>query len=278
LSITAFKIASHVLATAVERVASEALQDLESEHGEALGAAGAVGTLSRLGTPEAASGLAVSEGASGLAVSDAPGSIGDTWSWSDTDATPYEHSWNAENFDGVGDPVSLGPYQRTQETGYTCGVVAQITVLESMTGEYVSEADARQRATEMGWLSEDGTSLESYGKLLESYGVEVEQRSTCDITDIADALERGDRVMVAVNATEIWNPMRDANGEVVPQPPCAGHAVWVTGIDCQDGVWTVILNDSGTPDGAMEAVSLEDFTQAWSGYDNYAVIAHAGEQ
>lgn len=204
------------------------------------------------------------------------GGIGD-WCGNEP-ATLYEHSWEPEGFSGSGDPCGLAPFHRAQAADDTCAVVAQVSVLESVTGEYVSESDAVARAEDLGlYAPGEGTTASQIGKLLESYGVDVERREQCDLVGLAEALERGDRVIVAVNADEISRPMRDQNGDVVPQYQSGGHAVWVTGLDVQDGKLTVILNDPGTPEGAMKAVSIDDFTHAWAMYDNLAIIAPARE-
>jgi hypothetical protein len=88
-------------------------------------------------------------------------------------------------------------------------------------------------------------------------------------------LQHNDRVIVGLNANEIWHPCRDsATGEPV-ELPLAGHAVWVTGIDQElDGSIKVILCDSGTPDGRAEAVDVADFLNAWADYGNEMVVAH----
>ena len=95
------------------------------------------------------------------------------------------------------------------------------------------------------------------------------------LEDIANALEKGDRVIVALDANEIWSPLRDADGIPIEQPN-GGHAVWVTGIDPQaDGSVKIILNDSGHPDGKMTAIDAVDFLNAWEDYSNFIVVADA---
>ena len=55
------------------------------------------------------------------------------------------------------------------------------------------------------------------GKLLNELGIPTEQKYHANLEDIADALEKGDRVIVGLDANEIWNPMRDANGAAIEQ-------------------------------------------------------------
>lgn len=197
--------------------------------------------------------------------------------WLTESYVPYEHTWNPSHFNGVGDPVGEAEFWRLQN-GNSCAVNAQISVIESITGEVIPEATA------CDWLEGEGcydphtgTTLDGMNKLVEHHGIPSELTTGATIDDLADALDRGDRVIVALNAQEIWEPLRDAEtGEVVPQAG-GGHAVMITGIDqAEDGSFTVIMNDSGHPEGQMRAVALEDFLEAWSDYDNAMVVARGG--
>jgi len=113
------------------------------------------------------------------------------------------------------------------------------------------------------------------GKLLNELGVPTEQKYDSTLLDIADALEKGDRIIVGLDANEIWQPIRDKLGNPLEQTD-AGHAVWVTGIDTKpDGSVKIILNDSGDPNGMMKVVDALDFLNAWEDYGNFLVTADA---
>lgn len=187
-----------------------------------------------------------------------------------------ETDWTPEQFDGWGNPVEDADCWQQQESSTSCAVVSQIGVYESITGSEISEADACQIAEENGWYDpETGTIPEDVGKFLDYCGIPTEQRYDATLQDIADALERGDKVIVGLDANEIWYPTEDATGSPVEQPD-GGHAVWVTGIDSEpDGTVKIILNDSGTPDGCMKVVEAEDFLNAWEDFGNFLVIADA---
>ena len=188
--------------------------------------------------------------------------------------------WEPDRFEGWGNPIEDADCWQLQDGQNSCAVVAQIGVYESITGEDISEAEACQIAEENGWFDpEIGTYPENVGKLLEALGIPTEQRYEANLEDIATALERGDKVIVALDANEIWTPIRDpATGSPVEQSN-GGHAVWVTGIDQQpDGSVQIILNDSGTPDGRMKAVDAADFLNAWQDYGNLLVVADAPDQ
>ena len=119
---------------------------------------------------------------------------------------------------------------------------------------------------------------EAVGNLLEYYGVPVDREYDTPLTDVFDALLRGDKVIVALNANEIWEPQAGPDGQPL-ELPVAGHAVWVTGMhQDDDGQWTVVLNDTGTPGGRQETVSLPDFMNAWDDFGRYAVMTQAAEE
>ena len=191
----------------------------------------------------------------------------------------YHHTWNVEDFDGVGDPEAYGPYWDLQN-GNSCAVNAQRWVIESMTDIEMSEEEACQLAIDNDWYDPaSGTMPEHMNKILEYHGLETNMSygdSENQLEKLIEALENGDHVIVGLNAHEIWSPQRYVNsGMPVEQYPPGGHAVWVTGVDFhEDGSITVIMNDTGHPNGRMEAVALEDFVNAWGDFDNLMVIAH----
>lgn len=186
----------------------------------------------------------------------------------------YVPPWDPEGFQGVGDPVGLAGMHRAQEGEDTCAVVCQTSIMRSLDGWAPDEAVAVSIAHELGIYSPgEGTSRRALGGLLEHYGVATDGPRSSSIEELAQGLAAGKRVLVAVNANQIWRPQRDAGGGVVRQIPPAGHAVWVTGIDMQSGEWTVIVNDPGRADGAMRPIALDDFIAAWDDFDRTAVFA-----
>jgi hypothetical protein len=186
----------------------------------------------------------------------------------------YVHEWDPQHFDGIGDPIGLADLWFIQEGDNACAVATQTMVLEAITGAGFDEEALADLAEANGWFDpEIGTPLGAVGLLLEHHGLDTEVLFGAEIGDLAAALERGDHVLVSVNANEIWTPLRDAYGMPVQQP-VDGHSVWVTGLDrSPDGTFHVLLNDPGTPDGQMAPVALEDFVNAWQDVDNHLVIA-----
>lgn len=162
----------------------------------------------------------------------------------------------------------------------SCAVVAQRGILESLTGVDLLEAEVCQIAEGNGWFDpETGTHPEAVGNLLNQFGIPTQQSYDATLEDIADALEQGNKVIVGLDANEVWTPLRDSVTHAPIEQTDAGHAVWVTGIDAQpDGSVKIILNDSGIPDGQMKAVDAEDFLNAWSDHGNFTVVAYPPKQ
>ncbi|MDF2925714.1 MAG: hypothetical protein K0R57_4628 [Paenibacillaceae bacterium] len=177
----------------------------------------------------------------------------------------------------IGDPVSDMPHIEMQEGMNSCAIASQKGVIESITGREIPEIELSYHAYRNGWYDPAaGTAPEHVGKLIEDCGIPVDRGYDWSAADLADALDRGEKVIVGLNSNEIWHAQYDANGNPT-ELPNAGHAVWVTGMYQDDsGNWFVIMNDSGVPDGAGETVPLHDFLNAWEDYGNFAVITKTG--
>jgi hypothetical protein len=179
-----------------------------------------------------------------------------------------------ENTVEYGDPLTDADYWREQDSDASCSVVAQISVYESLTGEYIPEADAADYAAEQGWFDPDtGTFTEDTGNILEDLGIEVSASYDNSLADLADALDAGNKPLVALDANEIWYPEYDRRGNSIELEDM-GHVVWVTGISEEaDGSVSIILNDSGDPNGSASVVGYDDFMNAWEDRDFFAAIA-----
>lgn len=164
-----------------------------------------------------------------------------------------------------GTPWTDAQYWRYQQSATSCAVVAQICVFQSLTGHYISEADANHFAQHMGWFDPTvGTPIVYIGHILDVLGIPTYETFHA----LQSALARGDKPIVGLDANEIWYPQVDGYGNPLEQLD-AGHAVWVIGINYGwDGSISILLNDSGTPYGLASVVSYGDFMNAWqdSGY------------
>ena len=187
---------------------------------------------------------------------------------------PYQTDWNPATFHGVGHPVAESTHWHQQHEN-DCAVMAQADIYESITGHHLTEQEALRIVTQHGWYH-DGTTLDDTGKLLDYLGIHTQHYTNASLQDLYTALQRGDHVIVGVNANEIWFPYHDAATGAPIEQSVGGHAVWVTGIDqAPNGSIKVILNDTGKPGGQMEAVDAGDFMNAWSDFNNFMVVAPA---
>ena len=173
-----------------------------------------------------------------------------------------------------GTPIEDADYWRQQQGGFSCAVVAQICVYESLTGQSISEDDASYYAQQQGWFDPlTGTPLANIGNILNVLGIDTYQTVNTSFSDLEYALAWGDKPIVGLDANEIWNPQYDLYGNPLEQTN-AGHAVWVTGIDYElDGSVGIVLNDSGTSSGMASVVDYYDFMNAWQDYGNFVTIA-----
>lgn len=204
------------------------------------------------------------------------GLASDFWNMNSMECYVPETDWNPSQFDGFGDPIQEAQFWHEQTSPTSCALVAQTNIYESITGEHLSEDEICRIAEANCWYScESGTPLSSVGNILNALGVPTEQRYEATLVDVAEALERGNKVIVGLDANEIWTPLRDATTDEPIEQSDAGHAVWVTGIDQEpDGSVKIILNDSGNPDGQMNAVDAKDFLNAWYDFGNFLAIAY----
>jgi hypothetical protein len=182
----------------------------------------------------------------------------------------------------VGTPATDMQYWHYQTFDNTCAVVAQESVLESLTGQHFSETSLRDEALSHGWYTASGgTPVNDVGALLALHGIPVQQESGAILPDIENQLAAGHKVIVGVNGEDIWNDVHPDGGALpvgaYPGIPgqVADHAVEVIGVDTSDPAQPmVILNDSGTPDGRGLEIPADVFQEAWSASGDFMV--HTG--
>jgi hypothetical protein len=195
---------------------------------------------------------------------------------SNTDLTVGYSSYSYV-IDVWGTPNSDLDYWRYQDGENACAVVAQVSVYESITGEFISEATAAEIAEYWGWYDPyKGTFQEDSDNLLNYWGIETVQDYDGTIETIANALNNGDKVLVSLDGNEIWTPEYYSTGVPAEQID-AGHAVWVTGIQLNaDNTVDFVLNDSGNRYyGQGDLVDYYDFMNAWDDTNYHFIIADA---
>ena len=115
--------------------------------------------------------------------------------------------------------------------------------------------------------------MDDVGNILEHMGRDVERSQGNSIDDIAQCLQDGGQVIVAVDSSELWEGVNDDNFGPGMQ---ADHAVQVIGIDYTDpDEPMVILNDPGASNGGGAQVPLDEFMDAWEDSGCYMVEAYA---
>lgn len=190
------------------------------------------------------------------------GGIGGTMSYELDNFEP------AEDYpaDIVGDPAASMEEWECQGETNRCALYAQKFVIQELTGQEVDIEDIVAYAEENGIFTENGgTSMLNTNRILEHYGIENEMNFHSSVDDIEDCLNNGGRVIVGIDANQIWF---GKDLDVFSPETGANHAVEVIGIDNSDpDNPMVILNDSGNPDGKGEMIPMDVFLDSWEAGD-----------
>ncbi len=172
----------------------------------------------------------------------------------------------------TGDPEESMDYWEFQGDTNRCALYSQMFVIEEFTGEDIDMEEFAQTAEENGWFTESGTYAANVNKMLDYYGIENEMSFHQSIDDVEDCLDNGGRVIVSIDADEIWH---GKSNDIFAPDSDSNHMVEVIGIDRSDpDNPMVILNDSGSPYGKGEMVPLEVFEGAWSEGDNQMIACY----
>ena len=213
--------------------------------------------------------------------------VEDVWTdWTapyDSDSTSPYTTYSGSDSDAVsGEPLQAMDHWELQSKPDTCAVVAQMMVVEELTGRELTQEEVVRVAENAGVYVEGmGTPQELLGGVIEAYGLESETIEHASISDIESHLNSGEKMVVAVRADDYWNPEAGAMDEQLYKSlglpdPGANHCVEVIGIDRSDPEHPqVIVNDSGHPDGRGMAIPIEQFEDAWANSGNVLVTAHA---
>lgn len=112
------------------------------------------------------------------------------------------------------------------------------------------------------WIRRAGTPLNCIGNLLEYKGLKITRKYNASIEDVADALEKGFNIIVAVDCEKLYPERPD-------EEDATNHAIVVTGIDGDANVVTIF-----DPENISEVdVQLSLFMYAWKESCCYMVSA-----
>ena len=165
-----------------------------------------------------------------------------------------------------GDP-SRDSAQWPGQQGYadTCTIRCQEFILEQFTGVPFDETALVQEARDAGWYEPGrGTAPQDVGNLLEVHGIPVNRYEAATIFDLAHELAQGHKVIVGVDAGELWQ-QHAVLESIADQLGISGadHAVVVSGVDTTDpDDVQVIVSDPGTGEAAA-TYPLAQFVDAW---------------
>ncbi len=166
----------------------------------------------------------------------------------------------------------------------TCAIRSQEIILRDY-GIYHTQDELVEFATNNGWFDPDpengGTDKYAVGNILDACGIPTTRIDNATIYDIIAELKAGHRVIVSVDADELWvkkepnlfnrviaqitNMANDAVQNFLGLEG-ANHALIVAGVNVNPkdpSDIKVTLIDSGTGDVCIE-YSLKDFHNAWS--------------
>lgn len=173
----------------------------------------------------------------------------------------------------------------------SCAVCSQDIILKDF-GIKISREELIKFATEQGWYDPDpkrgGTPKECVGNILDACGIETTRYENACFGDIVRELSAGHRVIVSVDADELWinkeegmykhlfgevkNKLNDAMDNALGREG-ANHALVVAGININPkdpNDVRVVLIDSGSGDYCIE-YSWKQFSDALADSHNYVV-------
>ena len=170
-----------------------------------------------------------------------------------------------------------------QGVNNTCAIRCQQIVLRDY-GLMFDQNELVDHAIQMGWFNPDpengGTDKYSVGNLIDECGIHTTRNDNANIYDLIAELRAGHRVIVNVDANELWvknekNLFKRLFGEAknkvndsiqgIRGVEGANHAVIVAGVNVNPSDPSdihVTLIDSGTGDVCIE-YEFKDFQKAW---------------
>ena len=169
-----------------------------------------------------------------------------------------------ESGENLYDPIYI-----QQPDDHSCGLRSQQIVLRDF-GIDIPFEDLERYALDAGVYTEYGTYTYDIGKVLEMAGVGMHQVQDCTIYDLTNELAQGHRVIVSVDADELW--YTDSVGDKLSNwfndvfgSQGGNHALIVAGVEVNPSDPNdvkVVLTDPGAGHLRIE-YPLDQFMDAW---------------
>ena len=169
-----------------------------------------------------------------------------------------------ETGQNIKDPIFI-----QQPDDHSCALRSQQIILRDF-GIDIPFKNLEKIAKENGVYSDDGTSMCDVGKVLDIAGVGMHQVIGCNMFDLTNELAQGHRVIVGVDANELWyndsitdklkNWFDDITGN-----QGGNHALIVAGVEVNPNNPSdvkVVLTDPGSGDLRIE-YPMKQFMDAW---------------
>lgn len=153
-----------------------------------------------------------------------------------------------------------------------CAIRCQEMILRDY-GIQIPKEELTEYATEQGWYHGTGTKPRDVGNLLETCNVETHSQHCDSVYDLINELKEGHRVIVGVDAHELWAEPGTEEYEFYRNLTNADHALIVTSVNIDPEHpenATVVLTDPGN--GSIMEYDFEKFAHSWKD-SNYFMMA-----
>lgn len=162
-------------------------------------------------------------------------------------------------------------YQGNQPT---CAIRSQEIILRDF-GIKIPQEELIRYASEKGWFDSDGTPMACIGNLLDTCHVSTHRVENATIYDLINELNAGHRVIVGIDAHEIWEDQGPIGNWLSRHITDPNHALIVTSlnVDLEDPTkTTVLLTDPGS--GEIIECPYGKFAHSWKDADCFMVATN----